>query len=218
MDLRAIVDAAVDTIRPAAAAKEIAVDVEGSGRCAAGDRRRAASSAGAVEPAVECGEVHAARRHGHGRRRARRTAARSSRVTDTGEGIDPSFLPHVFEPFRQGAAKTMRSGLGLGLAIVKQARRSPRRAHHRGERRPRPGRAVHARRAARARRTRRPRCAPGAQPEPDFDHLHVLVAEDDADSAAAVTAILQLHGCETQTAGDAPRSACASPANGRRTC
>ncbi len=39
--------------------------------------------------------------------------------------------------------------------------------------------------------------------EPNFDHLHVLVAEDDADSAAAVTAILRLHGCETQTAGTA---------------
>jgi hypothetical protein len=31
----------------------------------------------------------------------------------------------------------------------------------------------------------------------------VLVAEDDVDSAAAVTAILRLHGCETQTAGTA---------------
>jgi CheY-like chemotaxis protein len=36
--------------------------------------------------------------------------------------------------------------------------------------------------------------------EPDFHHLHVLVAEDDPDSAAAVTAILRMHGCETQTA------------------
>jgi hypothetical protein len=36
--------------------------------------------------------------------------------------------------------------------------------------------------------------------------LHVLVAEDDADSAAAVTAILRQHGCETQTAATA--SAC----------
>ena len=41
------------------------------------------------------------------------------------------------------------------------------------------------------------------RPQPDFHHLHVLVAEDDADSAAALTAILRLHGCETQTAGTA---------------
>jgi CheY-like chemotaxis protein len=42
-----------------------------------------------------------------------------------------------------------------------------------------------------------------ARAEPNFNHLHVLIAEDDADSAAAVTAILKLHGCETQTAGTA---------------
>jgi len=39
-------------------------------------------------------------------------------VTDRGIGIDPDFLPHVFERFRQGNAES-RTGLGLGLAIVK---------------------------------------------------------------------------------------------------
>ena len=42
------------------------------------------------------------------------------RVSDTGAGIDPDLLPHVFERFRQGKglASGRERGLGLGLAIV----------------------------------------------------------------------------------------------------
>ena len=42
-------------------------------------------------------------------------------VTDTGTGIEPDFLPHVFERFRQGEAGSRRryGGMGLGLAIVR---------------------------------------------------------------------------------------------------
>ena len=43
-------------------------------------------------------------------------------VSDSGIGIDPLFLPHVFDRFRQADASSTRSagGLGLGLAIAKQ--------------------------------------------------------------------------------------------------
>ena len=40
-------------------------------------------------------------------------------VKDTGEGIPPEILPHMFERFRQGGARARgKGGLGLGLAIV----------------------------------------------------------------------------------------------------
>ena len=55
--------------------------------------------------------------------RLRRTRNRMElEVRDTGMGIDPQFLPFVFDRFRQGAAGAAgrHGGLGLGLAIAKQ--------------------------------------------------------------------------------------------------
>jgi two-component system CheB/CheR fusion protein len=43
-------------------------------------------------------------------------------VEDSGQGIDESFLPHIFEIFRQADPSTNRSqsGMGIGLAVVQQ--------------------------------------------------------------------------------------------------
>ena len=200
VDLRSIVDAAVETLRPAAAAKEIAIEVEGADAVlpVIGDDHRLQQVvwnllANALKYTPRGGRVVITA--GEEEQRA------VVRVRDNGEGIDPGFLPHVFEPFRQGASSTMRAGLGLGLAIVHRlvdlhGGRITADSRGRGQG------ATFAvflplAQGAAAAVTR------GARPEPDFDHLHVLIAEDDADSAAAVTAILKLHGCETQTAATA---------------
>jgi CheY-like chemotaxis protein/two-component sensor histidine kinase len=61
-------------------------------------------------------------RHGEVTVSARRTTSQLQiSVTDNGEGIDPQFLAHVFEPFRQAETPSTRThgGLGLGLSIVR---------------------------------------------------------------------------------------------------
>lgn len=40
-------------------------------------------------------------------------------VCDTGRGIAPAFLPHLFEPFTQGDGSAAAGGLGLGLSIAR---------------------------------------------------------------------------------------------------
>jgi signal transduction histidine kinase len=53
--------------------------------------------------------------------RRRHTAAELI-VRDSGDGIEPEFAPHLFEPFRQADSGATRrhGGLGLGLALVRQ--------------------------------------------------------------------------------------------------
>jgi signal transduction histidine kinase len=51
----------------------------------------------------------------------RTSALAEIKVVDTGAGIDPEFLPHVFEPFRQSGRTRgdSQSGLGLGLSVAR---------------------------------------------------------------------------------------------------
>jgi signal transduction histidine kinase len=51
----------------------------------------------------------------------RKDATAEILIRDTGQGIGPDFLPHVFERFRQAESTSTRNagGLGLGLAIVR---------------------------------------------------------------------------------------------------
>ena len=53
---------------------------------------------------------------------AKRNGFAQLAVADTGQGIEPKFLPHVFEIFRQADATISRrhGGMGIGLALVQQ--------------------------------------------------------------------------------------------------
>jgi CheY-like chemotaxis protein len=119
-DLRAVVGAAVDAVRPAAAAKKIKLltDYDPRARPVTGDPSRLQQVvwnllSNAVKFTPVGGEVRARVEQAEGR--ARLT------VADTGLGIKPDFLPFVFDRFRQGDQSTTRAfgGLGLGLALVR---------------------------------------------------------------------------------------------------
>ena len=121
VDLDAVIGSALDAVRPAAHAKTISLQsrLATSPRVVVGDPERLqqviwnllsnavkfTDAGGAVT--IEMDETSG------GQVRLR--------VRDTGAGIDPVFLPHVFERFSQadGSESRRHGGLGLGLAIVR---------------------------------------------------------------------------------------------------
>jgi CheY-like chemotaxis protein/nitrogen-specific signal transduction histidine kinase len=120
VDLIQIIDAALDSIRPAADAKEIVIErrLDPGAAQAKGDPHRLQQIvwnllSNAVKFTPRGGRVEVGL--------ARWRSQTEIRVTDTGMGISPAFLSHVFDRFRQADSSSTRShgGLGLGLAIVR---------------------------------------------------------------------------------------------------
>jgi PAS domain S-box-containing protein len=121
VDLATVAQGALDAVRPLATSKnvQVAFDAVGGARTVNGDADRLQQViwnllANAIKFTPEGGRVHvvieAVNDH------------MELRVVDTGCGISPEFLPHVFERFRQadGATTQRHTGLGLGLGIVLQ--------------------------------------------------------------------------------------------------
>lgn len=120
VDLVTVVDAALDAVRPAIEAKEIEIEtiIDASLRMISGDADRLQqviwnllSNAAKFAPTGGRVEISVSQTTSHVQ----------IQVKDSGPGIDPKFLPHVFERFRQADGSTTRThgGLGLGLAIVR---------------------------------------------------------------------------------------------------
>jgi PAS domain S-box-containing protein len=120
VQIESVFQAAVDVIRPSADAKRIALRVVTDDRSSIvfGDANRLQQAiwnllSNAVKFTSEGGRVEA--------RLSRTDDHVEITVTDTGMGIDPQFMPYIFDRFRQADSTSTRkySGLGLGLAIVR---------------------------------------------------------------------------------------------------
>jgi signal transduction histidine kinase/DNA-binding response OmpR family regulator len=121
MDISRVLGSATDAVRPAAEAKGVLLEIR------IADDLGAISGDGDRLQQVVWNLLSNAVKFTPARGRVVLTASRTDqtivvRVADTGQGIDPRFLPYVFDPFRQADPSSTRShgGLGLGLAIAKQ--------------------------------------------------------------------------------------------------
>ncbi|MBD1916979.1 MULTISPECIES: PAS domain S-box protein [Cyanophyceae] len=135
VQLQTTVEAAMETVRLAAEAKAIEMRAQFDPAVAPvmGDAGRLQQVvwnllANAVKFTPEGGRIEIQLRaitppaHRAGLPAANHLTQAELTVTDTGKGIAPEVLPHVFERFRQADSKTTRQfgGLGLGLAIARQ--------------------------------------------------------------------------------------------------
>jgi signal transduction histidine kinase/ActR/RegA family two-component response regulator len=122
LELRPVVEAALDAAVPAAQAKDIAIERV----LPAGPMPPVSGDPGRLQQVVSNLLANAVKFTGGGGRvevRLERSGP-TARITvaDTGSGISPDFLPFIFERFRQADTTSTRKqkGLGLGLAIARQ--------------------------------------------------------------------------------------------------
>ena len=121
VDLAAVVEAAIETVRPSLEAKglELRTQLDPTIPSVSGDPDRLQQvvwnlMTNAVKFTPAGGVIDVALR--------RRDSDVEIQVKDTGCGIEAEFLPHVFDRFQQAEAgrASARAGLGLGLAIVQR--------------------------------------------------------------------------------------------------
>jgi len=120
VDLMSVIKAAIDVVRPTAEAKEIVLKTESEAPdlLVSGDAERLQQViwnllSNAVKFTTPGGLVEIDVKRSNG--------LAEIRVMDSGPGIPPTFLPHVFERFSQadGSSTRRHGGLGLGLAITR---------------------------------------------------------------------------------------------------
>ncbi len=209
VDLAEVVKASLETVGPAAQGKEIRLTTAFSsiGGIVTADRDRLQQILwnlliNAVKFTPKGGRVHTVIE--------RSNSHVEISISDSGQGIAPEFLPHVFDRFRQADPSSTRrhGGLGLGLSIAKQLTEL-----HGGSVRVASGgvghgatftislplQSVRGEPGALA-RVRRDAAVDEAADRVDLSGVKVLVVDDEADSSEIVKRILEQGGAEVCTA------------------
>ena len=207
IELPDVIQGAVDSIRPAADAKQLTLEllVDPGAGMVLGDPLR-------LQQVVSNLLSNAVKFTPAGGRIELRLASGGPHVeltvTDTGQGIAPEFMPDLFQRFRQADSSSRRvhGGLGIGLAIVRtlvELHGGSVEAASRGE-------------GQGATFTVRlpviegqPDLGAGQRPRDalaeraDLHGLHVLIVEDDLDTGSLLAEVVASSGAEARTAGSA---------------
>ena len=126
-------------------------------------------------------------------------------ITDTGKGISPDFLPHIFESFRQEDASVTRKhgGLGLGMAIVYQLVE----AHGGTVTADSPGEGKGATFTVRLPllnvNSKENQSSPSPEQNLDLTGIRVLIIDDDPDSRELISMVIAQAGAEATTVASA---------------
>jgi PAS domain S-box-containing protein len=207
VDLSSLVQTVVDSIRPAATAKGVTLDVAArpGPMVVIGDSGRLQQ----IFSNLLTNAVKFTPRDGHVQLRLTRIGSQAQiQVIDDGEGIDPDFLPHIFDRFRQAesAKSRVHGGLGLGLAIVRelvQAHGGTAVAESQGKGQGTTFTVTLPIPAVIPSHIEAAHLQPGHAEEPSISGLRVLVVDDDADARELVALTLQSRGAVIQFASSA---------------
>jgi PAS domain S-box-containing protein len=212
--LAPVIEEAVESVRPAADAKGVRLQVELDP--AAGPVSGDADRLRQVVWNLLSNAVKFTPRGGRVQIRLERVDSHVKIVvSDTGRGIPPGFVPEIFEPFRQieSAASREHGGLGLGLAIARHLTELHGGSIHAAS----PGLAqgstftvwlplMIARPGAtppEGREQPTAEAAGGAGGLPDLRGVSVLLVEDDVDAVDLARTVLEIAGARVRAAGSA---------------
>jgi PAS domain S-box-containing protein len=198
VDLLSVLQTVVDSLRPAANAKGITLDVAAQPGpvVVIGDSGRLQQ----IFSNLLTNALKFTSRDGHVQVRLTRIGSQAQiQVIDDGQGIDADFLPHIFDRFRQAESARSRAhgGLGLGLAIVRelvQAHGGTAVAESQGKGQGSTFTVTFPIPAVMLSHVEAAKLKLGHAEEPSISGLRILVVDDDADARELVAMALESHG------------------------